>query len=162
MSSCEYLQLITYNLLLITYYLQLHRWVYSQPVFVFDFANKAPLLMGQRYIKIDIFVCNKRGIIKSVLIRLKPEWGIPVISSVLLTLYFFYIDEAKYSFNGFFEFTNLIFLGVYVFILIVIQKLIQLGLVYFKFSNIKSLISNSMVSTIVLLGLLFILFIMFP
>ena len=22
------------------------RWVYSQPVFVFDFANKAPLLMG--------------------------------------------------------------------------------------------------------------------
>jgi len=100
--------------------------------------------------------------IKSGVFRLKPEWGIPVISSVLLTLYFFYIDEAKYSFNGFFEFTNLIFLGVYVFILIVIQKLIQLGLVYFKFSNIKSLISNSMVSTIVLLGLLFILFIMFP
>jgi hypothetical protein len=25
---------------------QLFRWVYSQPVFVFDFANKAPLLMG--------------------------------------------------------------------------------------------------------------------
>jgi len=99
--------------------------------------------------------------IKLGVIRLKPEWVIPVISSVFLSLYFFYIDEGKYSFNGFFEFSNLIFLGVYVFILVGIQKLIELGLVYFRFSNIKSLISNSMVSTIVLLGLLFILFIIF-
>ncbi len=105
---------------------------------------------------------QKRGMIKLGLIRLKPEWVIPVISSGFLSLYFFYIDDAKYSFNGFFEFSNLIFLGVYVFILVGIQKLNQLGLVYFRFSNNKSLISNSMVSTIVLLGLLFILFIIFP
>ena len=118
--------------------------------------------MAQRYIKIDIFVFNKRGMIKLGVIRLKSEWVIPVISSVLLMLYFFYMDEAKYSFNGFFEFTNLIFLGVYVFILVGVQKLIQLGLVYFKFSKDTSLISNSMVSTIVLLGLLFIIFIIFP
>ena len=99
--------------------------------------------------------------IKSGVIKLKPEWVIPVISSVFLTLYFFYIDEAKYSFNGFFEFSNLIFLGVYVFILVGVQKLNQLGLVYFKFSKNTSLISNSMVSTILLLGQLFILFIIF-
>jgi hypothetical protein len=104
---------------------------------------------------------QKRGMIKSGVIKLKPEWVIPVISSVLLTLYFFYIDEAKYSFNGFFEFSNLIFLGVYVFILVSVQKLNQLGLVYFKLSKNTSLISNSMVSTIVLLGQLFILFIIF-
>ncbi|OYY05854.1 MAG: hypothetical protein B7Y76_00565, partial [Sphingobacteriia bacterium 35-40-5] len=38
------------------------RWVYSQPVFVFDFANKAPLLMGQIYRKIDILVQIKEYI----------------------------------------------------------------------------------------------------
>ena len=99
--------------------------------------------------------------IKLGVIRLKFEWVIPVISSVLLMLYFFYLDEAKYSFNGIFEITNLIFLGVYIFILVGVQKLIQLGLVYLKFSKNTSLISNSMVSTIVLLGQLFILFIIF-
>ena len=63
--------------------------------------------------------------IKLGVIRLKFEWVIPVISSVLLMLYFFYLDEAKYSFNGIFEITNLIFLGVYIFILVGVQKLIQ-------------------------------------
>jgi hypothetical protein len=100
--------------------------------------------------------------IKSVVYRLKPEWVIPVLSSVFLSLYFFYIDEAKYSFNRIFEFTNLIFLGVYVLILLGAQKLIQLGLVYFGFSRNKSFFFNTMVSTIILLGLLFIFFIIFP
>jgi len=32
---------------------------------------------------------QKRGMIKLGVIRLKPEWVIPVISSVFLSLYFF-------------------------------------------------------------------------
>ena len=48
-SSVRKLSTLNYNFSTI-------RWVYSQPVFVFDFANKAPLLMGQIYRKIDILV----------------------------------------------------------------------------------------------------------
>jgi hypothetical protein len=153
----------TYNLLLITYYLQLvtpSMGIFSA-CFCVWFRKQGTPIDGSKIYKNWNFCMQKRGMIKSVVIKLKPEWVIPVISSVFLTLYFFYIDEAKYSFNGIFEFTNLIFLGVYVFILVGVQKLIQLGLVYLKFSKNTSLISNNIVSAIVLLTLLFIFFIIF-
>ncbi len=97
--------------------------------------------------------------IKSITLKLRPELVFPLLIGAFLSLYFFYIDEAKYSFAGIFEFTNLVFLGIYVIILFGIQKLIQTGLASIELIRIKSLLIQSMVSAIVLIAFLFILFI---
>ena len=139
----------------------LYAWVYSQPVFVFDFANKAPLLMGQIYRKIHILEQIIQVMIKSAILKLKPEWVFPLFVAVILSLYFYYIDEGKYNFTGIFEFTNLFFLGVYVFIFLGIQILIQMGLVRFGLTRNKSLLVQGIVSAFLLSALLFMFFIIF-
>ena len=93
------------------------------------------------------------------MLRLKPEWVFPLFVAVNLFLFFYFIDEGKYNFTGIFEFTNLVFLGVYFFIFLGIQMLIQMGLVRFGLSRNKSLLVQGMVSTFVLLGILFAVFI---
>lgn len=93
------------------------------------------------------------------MLRLKPEWLFPLFVVVNLFLFFYFIDEGKYNFTGIFEFTNLVFLGVYFFIFLGIQMLIQMGLVRFGLSRNKSLLVQGMVSTFVLLGILFAVFI---
>ena len=135
------------------------RWVYSQPVFVFDFANKAPLLMQQIYRKIDILVQPKNYTMKSTMLRLKPDFVFPLLISVILTLYAFYVDEGKYNFTGILEFTNLFFLGVYVLLFFGIQKLIQIGLGSLGLTKNISLLLQTIVSSIVLVGLLIAFFI---
>ena len=95
---------------------------------------------------------------KSITLKMKPDLVIPLLIGVLLSLYFYYIDEAKYSFAGIFEFTNLFFLGVYIFILFGIQKLIQIGLGSFGLTRNRSLLIQSMVSAIALFALLVIFF----
>jgi hypothetical protein len=126
---------------------------------VFDFANKAPLLMGQIYRKIHTLEQIIQGMIKSAMFKLKPEWVFPLFIAVILSLYFYYIDEGKYNFTGIFEFTNLFFLAVYIFILLGIQMLIQLGLGRFGLTRNKSLLVQSVVSAFLLFALLFMFFI---
>jgi hypothetical protein len=115
--------------------------------------------MGQIYRKIHILLQITQGMIKSAVFRLKPEWVFPLFIAVILTLYFYYIDEGKYNFTGFFEFTNLVFLAVYVFILLGIQMFIQMGLGRIRLTRNKSLLFQNIVSAFVLLGLLFTFFI---
>ena len=95
---------------------------------------------------------------KSITLKMKPDLVIPLLIGAFLSLYFYYIDEAKYSFAGIFEFTNLFFLGVYIFILFGIQKLIQIGLGSFGLTRNRSLLILSMVSAIALFALLVIFF----
>jgi len=97
--------------------------------------------------------------IKSAMLRIKPERIFPLFIAVILSLYFYYIDEGKYDFNGIFEFTNLFFLGVYIFMLLGIQMLIQMGLGGIRLTRNKSLLFQNIVSVFVLLGILFIFFI---
>lgn len=99
--------------------------------------------------------------LKSAMLRIKPELVFPLLISVILTLYFFYIDEGKYNFTGILEFTNLFFMGVYVFMLFGIQKLILIGLGSTGLTRNISLVLQSIVSTIVLITLLFAFFISF-
>ncbi len=97
--------------------------------------------------------------IRSLTLKLKPELVFPLLIGISLSFYFFYIDEAKYSFVGIFEFTNLVFLGVYVIILFGIQRFIQMGLAGIKLMRNKSVLFQSMVSAIFLFALLFTFFI---
>lgn len=96
---------------------------------------------------------------KSAMLRIKPDLVFPLFISVVLTLYAFYIDEGKYNFVGIFEIDNLFFLGVYVFILFGIQKLIQIGLGSLGLTRNISLMLQSIVSAIGLFALLFMFFI---
>jgi hypothetical protein len=97
--------------------------------------------------------------IKSVTLKLRPELVFPLFIGAFLSLYFCYIDEGKYSFAGIFEFTNLVFLGVYVIILFGIQRFIQIGLASIGLMRYKSVLFQSMVSAIFLFALIFIFFI---
>lgn len=98
---------------------------------------------------------------KSIMLRIKPELVFPLFISVILTLCFFYLDEGKYNFTGILEFNNLFFMGVYVLMLFGIQKFIQVGLGSLRLTrNISSLL-QSIVSAIVLITLLFAFFISF-
>jgi len=126
---------------------------------VFDFANKAPLLMGQIYRKIDILVKINYRMMKSALLRIKPDLLFPLFISLLITLYIFYIDEGKYNFNGILEFANLFFLGVYALMFFGFQKLIQIGLRSLGLTRNMSLLLQSIASGIVLFALLFMFFI---
>ena len=96
---------------------------------------------------------------KSAMLRVKPELVFPLFISVILAFYFFYIDEGKYNFNGILEFTNLFFLGVYVLILFGMQRLIQIGLESLGLTRNISLMLQSIVSAIGLFALLFMFFI---
>ena len=87
---------------------------------------------------------------------------IPFFLAVFLSLFLYYIDEAKYSFVGIFQFTNLFFLWVYVIIFLGIQGLIQIGVKKIRLIRNKSIPFRNMVSAIILLGLLFIFFIIIP
>ena len=93
------------------------------------------------------------------MLRLKPDFVFPLFISVILTLYAFYVDEGKYNFTGILEFTNLFFLGVYVLLFFGIQKLIQIGLGSLGLTKNISLLLQSIVSSIVLIGLLIAFFI---
>ena len=96
---------------------------------------------------------------KSTMLRLKPDLVFPLFISLIITLYIFYIDEGKYNFNGILEFTNLFFLGVYVLMLFGMQKLIQIGMGSLGLTRNISLLLQSIVSSIVLIGLLIAFFI---
>ena len=96
---------------------------------------------------------------KSTMLRIKPDLVFPLFISVVLTLYAFYVDEGKHNFNGILEFTNLFFLGVYVLLFFGIQKLIQIGLGSLGLTKNFSLLLQSIVSSIVLIGLLIAFFI---
>lgn len=96
---------------------------------------------------------------KSTMLRFKPDLVLPLFISVILSLYAFYIDEGKYNFTGILEFTNLFFLGVYVLMLFGMQKLIQIGLGSLGLTRNISLLLQSIVSSIVLIGLLIAFFI---
>ena len=93
------------------------------------------------------------------MLRLKPDFVFPLFISVILTLYAFYVDEGKYNFTGILEFTNLFFLGVYVLLFFGIQKLIQIGLGSLGLTKNISLLLQSLVYSIVLIGLLIAFFI---
>jgi hypothetical protein len=97
--------------------------------------------------------------IKSAILRQKPEWVFPLLFAVFLSLYFFYVDEGKFNLTGIFEFTNLFFLAVYISIFFGIQKLIQMGLSGIRLIRNKSFLFQNIVSAFVLLGLLFTFFI---
>ena len=90
---------------------------------------------------------------------LKPDLVFPLFISLIITLYIFYIDEGKYNFTGILEFTNLFFLGVYVLMLFGMQKLIQIGMGSLGLTRNISLLLQSIVSSIVLIGLLIAFFI---
>jgi len=96
---------------------------------------------------------------KSAMLRIKPDLVFPLFISAILAFYFFYIDEGKYNFYGILEFTNLFFLGVYVLMLIGMQKLIQIGLGSLTLTKNISLMLQSIVSSIVLISLLIAFFI---
>ena len=96
---------------------------------------------------------------RSAILKLRPELIFPLLISVFISLYFFYIDEAKNSFAGIFEFTNLFFLVVYAFFLFGIQKLIQMGLEGLDLTRNLSILVKSMLSAIILFALLFMFFI---
>lgn len=96
---------------------------------------------------------------KSAMLRIKPDLGFPLFISIVLTLYAFYIDEGKYNFNGILEFTNLFFLGVYFLTFFGMQKLIQIGLGSLGLTRNISLLLQSIASAIVLIGLLIAFFI---
>jgi hypothetical protein len=96
---------------------------------------------------------------KSTMLRLKPDLVFPLFISLIITLYIFYIDEGKYNFTGILEFTNLFFLGVYVLMLFGMQKLIQIGMGSLGLTRNISLLLQSIVSSIVLIGLLIAFFI---
>ncbi len=93
------------------------------------------------------------------MLRIKPDLVFPLFISIVLTLYAFYIDEGKYNFTGILEFTNLFFLGVYVLMLFGMQKLIQIGMGSLGLTRNISLLLQSIVSSIVLIGLLIAFFI---
>jgi len=46
---------------------------------------------------------------KSAILRFKPDLVFPLLGSVILSLYAFYADEAKYILTGILEFVNLFF-----------------------------------------------------
>ena len=96
---------------------------------------------------------------KSTMLRLKPDLVFPLFISLIITLYIFYIDEGKYNFTGILEFINLFFLGVYVLIFFGMQKFIQIGLGSLGLTRNISLLLQSIVSSIVLIGLLIAFFI---
>ena len=96
---------------------------------------------------------------KSTMLRIKPDLVFPLFISVVLTLYAFYVDECKHNFNGILEFTNLFFLGVYVLLFFGIQKLIQIGLGSLGLTRNISLLLQSIVSSVVLIGLLIAFFV---
>lgn len=93
------------------------------------------------------------------MLRIKPDLVFPLFISLIITLYIFYIDEGKYNFTGILEFTNLFFLGVYVLMLFGMQKLIQIGMGSLGLTRNISLLLQSIVSSIVLIGLLIAFFI---
>jgi hypothetical protein len=96
---------------------------------------------------------------KSTMLRFKSDLAFPLLISVIIALYAFYIDEGKYNFTGILELTNLFFLGVYVLLFFGIQKLIQIGLGSLGLTKNISLLLQSIVSSIVLIGLLIAFFI---
>lgn len=96
---------------------------------------------------------------KSTMLRFKSDLAFPLLISVIIALYAFYIDEGKYNFNGILELTNLFFLGVYVLLFFGIQKLIQIGLGSLGLTKNISLLLQSIVSSIVLIGFLIAFFI---
>ena len=96
---------------------------------------------------------------KSTMLRLKPDFVFPLFISVILTLYAFYVDEGRYNFNGILELTNLFFLGVYVLLFFGMQKLIQIGLGSLGLTKNISLLLQSIVCSIVLIGLLIAFFV---
>ena len=98
---------------------------------------------------------------KSTMLRFKPDLVLPLFISVILSLYAFYIDEGKYNFVGIIDFENLFFLGVYVFMLFGLQGLIQIGLEGIRLTRNTSPVLQSLVSAIVLVALLFAFFISF-
>lgn len=93
------------------------------------------------------------------MLRLKPDFVFPLFISVILTLYAFYVDEGRYNFNGILELTNLFFLGVYVLLFFGMQKLIQIGLGSLELTKNISLLLQSIVCSIVLIGLLIAFFV---
>jgi hypothetical protein len=93
------------------------------------------------------------------MLRFKSDLAFPLLISVIIALCAFYIDEGKYNFNGILELTNLFFLGVYVLLFFGIQKLIQIGLGSLGLTKNISLLLQSIVSSIVLIGLLIAFFI---
>ena len=96
---------------------------------------------------------------KSTILRFKSDLAFPLLISVIIALYAFYIDEGKYNFTGILELTNLFFLGVYVLLFFGIQKLIQIGLGSLGLTKNISLLLQSIVSSIVLIGFLIAFFI---
>jgi hypothetical protein len=96
---------------------------------------------------------------RSTRLRLKSDLVFPLLISVIITLLAFYIDEGKYNFKGIMEFGNLFFFGVYVLLFFGIQKLIQIGLVSLRLTRNISLLLQSIVSSIVLIGLLIAFFV---
>lgn len=95
---------------------------------------------------------------KSAILRFNPDLVFPLLISVILTLYAFYIDEGKYNLTGILEFANLFFFGVYVLLFFGIQKFIQVGLGSTGLTRNISLLLQSIVSAIVLITLLFTFF----
>jgi hypothetical protein len=93
------------------------------------------------------------------MLRFKSDLAFLLLISVIIALYAFYIDEGKYNFNGILELTNLFFLGVYVLLFFGIQKLIQIGLGSLGLTKNISLLLQSIVSSIVLIGFLIAFFI---
>jgi hypothetical protein len=93
------------------------------------------------------------------MLRFKSDLAFLLLISVIIALYAFYIDEGKYNFTGILELTNLFFLGVYVLLFFGIQKLIQIGLGSLGLTKNISLLLQSIVSSIVLIGLLIAFFI---
>lgn len=93
--------------------------------------------------------------------RIKPDLLFPLLISVILALFAFFIDEGKYNIKGITEFGNLFFLGVYVLLFFGIQKLIQIGLGRLGLTKNVPLLLQRIVSAIVMIALLFMLFISF-
>lgn len=83
----------------------------------------------------------------------------PLLIAFSLSLYFYYLDEAKYNLDGILEFTNLLLLGIYTLILFGFLKLIQMGINSFELMRNKSVLIQNIVSAIILVALLAIFFI---
>lgn len=95
------------------------------------------------------------------MLRIKPDLLFPLLISVILTIFAFFIDEGKYNFKGIMDFGNLFFLGVYVLLFFGIQKLIQIALGSLGLTKNVPLLLQRIVSAIVMIALLFMLFISF-
>ncbi len=63
--------------------------------------------------------------------QFRTDLLLPVVTTLVITLLAFYVDERKYNFDGIFQPENLFFLMVYAALFFGFQQLVKTGLEHF-------------------------------